>query len=301
MAPIADLIPGTIYDPDRKFSSPATSAISSLAARGVSRSADTSLAQKFLQVETHPLVELEDLDTLTIFAAGITPAAHLAVPAISAGSHRNVVTTRQSQADIPDQSLGTGCIHPRSQSCQRLRVDDITCSNSYHKSHLLQGGGSLMIPAPSEQKIQMYSGQYYAACTVGGILSCGLTHTAVTPLDVVKCKHSSCQVGPFLKAKHQSTFMRLSLIISSLHNLFRCIAPTLYCQFNTLRLTCEGIKIHAGNMQTDPGKYKSIPTGFAVTVREGGLAGLVRGWAPTLLGYSVQGAGKFGLYEFFKK
>lgn len=45
-----------------------------------------------------------------------------------------------------------------------------------------------MIPAPNEKKIPMYSGQYYAACTVGGILSCGLTHTAVTPLDVVKCK-----------------------------------------------------------------------------------------------------------------
>lgn len=29
---------------------------------------------------------------------------------------------------------------------------------------------------------------YYAKCMLGGILSCGLTHTAVTPLDVVKCK-----------------------------------------------------------------------------------------------------------------
>lgn len=47
---------------------------------------------------------------------------------------------------------------------------------------------SLMIPAPSEPgKIEMYSPQFYAACTVGGILSCGLTHMAVTPLDLVKC------------------------------------------------------------------------------------------------------------------
>jgi solute carrier family 25 phosphate transporter 3 len=29
---------------------------------------------------------------------------------------------------------------------------------------------------------------YYLKCMVGGILSCGLTHTAVVPLDVVKCK-----------------------------------------------------------------------------------------------------------------
>ena len=29
---------------------------------------------------------------------------------------------------------------------------------------------------------------YYAACTFGGILACGLTHTAVTPIDLVKCR-----------------------------------------------------------------------------------------------------------------
>jgi len=29
---------------------------------------------------------------------------------------------------------------------------------------------------------------YYAKCCLGGVLSCGLTHTAVVPLDVVKCK-----------------------------------------------------------------------------------------------------------------
>lgn len=80
------------------------------------------------------------------------------------------------------------------------------------------------------------------ACTLGGVLSCGLTHTAVTPLDVVKC-----------------------------------------------------------NMQIDPQKYKSIASGFSITAKEGGLGGLVKGWVPTLIGYSIQGAGKFGLYEYFKK
>jgi solute carrier family 25 phosphate transporter 3 len=42
------------------------------------------------------------------------------------------------------------------------------------------------IQAPNE-KIEMYSPAFYAACTAGGIASCGLTHTAVTPLDLVKC------------------------------------------------------------------------------------------------------------------
>lgn len=55
------------------------------------------------------------------------------------------------------------------------------------------------------------------------------------------------------------------------------------------------------NMQTDPVRYPSISKGFGITVKEQGLAGLVRGWSPTLIGYSVQGAGKFGLYEYFKK
>lgn len=29
---------------------------------------------------------------------------------------------------------------------------------------------------------------YYAKCMMGGILSCGLTHTAVVPLDIIKCR-----------------------------------------------------------------------------------------------------------------
>ncbi|XP_011002100.1 PREDICTED: mitochondrial phosphate carrier protein 3, mitochondrial-like [Populus euphratica] len=100
---------------------------------------------------------------------------------------------------------------------------------------------NFVIPAPTE-KIEMYSPTFYMACTAGGILSCGLTHTALTPLDVVKC-----------------------------------------------------------NMQIDPSKYKSISSGFAVLLREQGVKGLFRGWAPTLLGYSAQGACKYGFYEFFKK
>ena len=35
--------------------------------------------------------------------------------------------------------------------------------------------------------------KYYAKCMLGGVLSCGLTHTAVCPLDVVKC---NMQVNP---------------------------------------------------------------------------------------------------------
>ncbi|CAN0103904.1 solute carrier family 25 member 3 [Lampetra fluviatilis] len=85
------------------------------------------------------------------------------------------------------------------------------------------------------------STKYYVLCGFGGILSCGVTHTAIVPLDLVKCR-----------------------------------------------------------IQVDPGKYKGIFTGFSVSVREEGMRGLAKGWAPTFIGYSMQGLCKFGLYEVFK-
>jgi len=43
------------------------------------------------------------------------------------------------------------------------------------------------LPPPGRAPIKLYSAEYYAYCGLGGILSCGLTHMAVTPLDLVKC------------------------------------------------------------------------------------------------------------------
>ncbi|KAJ7558062.1 hypothetical protein O6H91_04G023500 [Diphasiastrum complanatum] len=104
-------------------------------------------------------------------------------------------------------------------------------------------GSKFFIPSANEsKKIALYSPEFYAACTFGGIMSCGLTHMAVTPLDLVKC-----------------------------------------------------------NMQIAPEKYKSISGGFGVLYKDQGYKGFFKGWAPTLLGYSAQGACKFGFYEFFKK
>jgi len=85
------------------------------------------------------------------------------------------------------------------------------------------------------------STEYYAKCMIGGALSCGLTHTAVVPLDLVKCR-----------------------------------------------------------MQVDAAKYPSLGAGMKVTIAEGGIKALARGWAPTLIGYSMQGTCKFGFYEIFK-
>ncbi|KAK5973369.1 Phosphate carrier protein mitochondrial [Trichostrongylus colubriformis] len=83
--------------------------------------------------------------------------------------------------------------------------------------------------------------KYYSLCAFGGVLSCGITHTAIVPLDLVKCR-----------------------------------------------------------IQVNPEKYKNIVTGFRTTVAEEGARALVKGWAPTAIGYSLQGLGKFGFYEIFK-
>jgi solute carrier family 25 phosphate transporter 3 len=40
--------------------------------------------------------------------------------------------------------------------------------------------------------------------------------------------------------------------------------------------------------------------GFRTTLAEEGVRALAKGWAPTAIGYSLQGLGKFGFYELFK-
>lgn len=79
---------------------------------------------------------------------------------------------------------------------------------------------------------------YYAKCMMGGILACGLTHTAIVPLDVVKCKN-----------------------------------------------------------QVTKGWSSSLGAGLSKLRADNGLT---LGWFPTLVGYSLQGFGKFGFYEIFK-
>ncbi|XP_048353817.1 phosphate carrier protein, mitochondrial-like [Sphaerodactylus townsendi] len=92
-----------------------------------------------------------------------------------------------------------------------------------------------------EYSCEFGSLKYLLLCSLGGVVSCGLTHTAVVPLDVVKCR-----------------------------------------------------------MQVEPKRYRGLVQGLTLTVNEEGMNGLVKGWAPTAIGYSMQGLCKFGLYETFK-
>jgi len=47
---------------------------------------------------------------------------------------------------------------------------------------------SVLASAAEAKKVQLYTPEFYALCSVGGILSCGITHTLVTPVDLVKCR-----------------------------------------------------------------------------------------------------------------
>ena len=66
-------------------------------------------------------------------------------------------------------------------------VKESAAAPSQARKNFLAGRG-FAASAPQEPgKIVMYSPEFYAACTAGGIVACGATHTAVTPLDIVKC------------------------------------------------------------------------------------------------------------------
>merc|ERR1712212_616711 len=103
------------------------------------------------------------------------------------------------------------------------------------------GYRKLSAAATEEYSCEFGSNKYFALCAFGGVLSCGITHTAVTPLDLVKCR-----------------------------------------------------------LQVNKEKYKTLGNGFKLTVADAGAKGLALGWAPTAIGYSMQGLCKFGFYEVFK-
>ncbi|KAJ7224403.1 mitochondrial carrier protein [Mycena pura] len=54
------------------------------------------------------------------------------------------------------------------------------------------------------------------------------------------------------------------------------------------------------NMQVDPVKYKGLFPSLSLLVKEEGQTGIWKGFGPTLVGYSLQGMFKYGLYEVFK-
>ncbi|KAJ2721730.1 Cu/Pi carrier [Coemansia sp. Benny D115] len=96
-------------------------------------------------------------------------------------------------------------------------------------------------PFVAHSTIELNSAKYFYTCAAGGVLACGLTHYALTPLDMLKCR-----------------------------------------------------------MQVNKSLYSGVFDGFKKVAAAEGLKGLYLGGAPTLIGYSLQGMGKYGFYEYFK-
>lgn len=97
--------------------------------------------------------------------------------------------------------------------------------------------------AVSVPKVPEYTATDYAKFALAGAMGCGLTHGAMTPIDVVKTR-----------------------------------------------------------IQLDPQVYnKGMVGSFKQIIKTEGVGALLTGLGPTVLGYSMQGAFKFGGYEFFKK
>jgi len=53
-------------------------------------------------------------------------------------------------------------------------------------------------------------------------------------------------------------------------------------------------------LQVQPDRFKSVPEAFSQIAAKEGLRALFVGFTPTVVGYCVQGAAKFGTYELFK-
>ncbi|WOL09443.1 mitochondrial phosphate carrier protein 3, mitochondrial-like [Canna indica] len=73
------------------------------------------------------------------------------------------------------------------------------------------------------KNIKLHTPLYYMACTFGGIASCGLTHMAVTPLDLVKC---NMQIDP---AKYKSITAGFGILLKEqgFGGIFKGWVPTL--------------------------------------------------------------------------
>ena len=57
---------------------------------------------------------------------------------------------------------------------------------------------------------------------------------------------------------------------------------------------------HRQVFQVNPTKYKGLTSAISTLVKEEGATGIWKGFGPTLVGYSLQGMFKYGLYEVFK-
>eukprot|EP00002_Diphylleia_rotans_P027769 TRINITY_DN557_c0_g2_i2.p1 TRINITY_DN557_c0_g2~~TRINITY_DN557_c0_g2_i2.p1 ORF type:complete len:371 (+),score=30.48 TRINITY_DN557_c0_g2_i2:202-1314(+) len=69
----------------------------------------------------------------------------------------------------------------------------------------------------------------------------------------------------------------------------------------TARVCVSPLDLIKVRMQVSPGLYRGLADAVVTIGKTEGAAGLYRGASATACGYALQGAHRFGLYEFFKK
>ncbi|KAL5080652.1 hypothetical protein RYX36_009073 [Vicia faba] len=117
--------------------------------------------------------------------------------------------------------------------------------------------------------------------------------------DISTYHHVATESSKFMIPSPSETGRRNIKMFSRDYYLACAVGGSICCGFTHMAVT--PLDLVKCNMQIDPAKYKSISSGFGVMLKEQGFRGFFRGWAPTFLGYSAQGAFKYGFYEYFKK
>ena len=151
-------------------------------------------------------------------------------------------------------------------------------------------------PKPKSGSIELYSPQYFAACGLGGVVSCGPTHTGTRSVLF----SSSCET--FLLIPGRSCYTPRSCTLPPSFpplptTLFPVAHPRNKHQTYPPFPSPQQVKCRR---QVDPSIYTSNLSAWRSIFRAEGLRGVFFGWSPTFIGYSFQGAGKYGFYEVFK-
>jgi len=119
---------------------------------------------------------------------------------------------------------------------------------------LVPGRNIAAAAANPGESCEFGSTKYFMLCGIGGVFSCGITHTGVVPLDLVKCR---IQVDP---AKYKGIFngFKVTIAEEGARGLAKGWAPTFFgysiqglCKFGFY----EVFKVYYGNMIGEENAY----------------------------------------------
>ncbi|XP_013119540.1 solute carrier family 25 member 3 [Stomoxys calcitrans] len=150
--------------------------------------------------------------------------------------------------------LFTSLIEAAQNSPFKKPFTTASCEPAMEKGQLTRHHTIQAAAASEGDSCEFGSNHYFALCGLGGIISCGITHTMVVPLDLVKCR---LQVDP---AKYKSVVngFRVTLAEDGFKGLSKGWAPTFFgysmqglCKFGLY----EVFKVMYSNMIGEENSY----------------------------------------------